>query len=53
MLIQHLNYQLYSKPTTFDKRVQMTSYYQERECDVTPPMLLSQTAEPGDAAAMT
>ena len=34
MLIQHLNYQLYSKPTTFDKRVQMTSYYQERECDV-------------------
>ena len=34
MLIQHLNYQLYSKPATFDKRVQMTSYYQERECDV-------------------
>lgn len=34
MLIQHLNFQLYSKPATFDKRVQMTSYYQERECDV-------------------
>ena len=34
MLIQYLNYQLYSKPATFDKRVQMTSYYQERECDV-------------------
>lgn len=34
MLIQYLSYQLYSKPTTFDKRVQMTSYYQERECDV-------------------
>lgn len=34
MLIQYLSYQLYSKPATFDKRVQMTSYYQERECDV-------------------
>lgn len=34
MLIQHLNFQLYSKPAMFDKRVQMTSYYQERECDV-------------------
>lgn len=34
MLIQYLNFQLYSKPATFDKRVQMTSYYQERECDV-------------------
>lgn len=34
MLLQYLSYQLYSKPATFDKRVQMTSYYQERECDV-------------------
>lgn len=34
MKLQHLNFQLYSKPATFDKRVQMTSYYQERECDV-------------------
>lgn len=34
MLIQYLNYQLYSKPATFDKRVQMTSFYQEASCDV-------------------